>query len=102
MGVAPARLFACDEIKKNASHESRYGGTDCEDNDLCISRNLVIGSNLTLLRYSVVSLVIMVPGGLVLAFGVCVRPCCCLGFDLKQIIMTVCPILDEVTRGTLA
>ena len=57
-GVALARLFVCDEIKKNASHESRYGGTDCEDYDLCISRNLA-----------------------------------------KQIIMTVCLILDEVTRG---
>ena len=73
-GVAPARLFACDEIKKNASHESRYGGTDCEDNDLCISRNLVIGLNCTLLINSVVSLA-------------------------KQIIMTVCLILDEVTRA---
>ena len=62
-GVAPARLFACDEIKKNASHESRYGGTDCEDNDFCISRNMVIGSNFTLLIYSVVSLVIMVLWG---------------------------------------
>ena len=57
-GVAPARLFACDEIKKNASHESRYGGTFCEENDLCISRN-----------------------------------------SAKQIIMTVCLILDEVTRA---
>ena len=57
-GVAPGRLFACDEIKKKASHESRYGGTDCKDNDFCISRNLA-----------------------------------------KQTIMTVCLILDEVTRG---
>ena len=46
--VAPARLFACDEMKKNASYESRFGGTD---------------------------------------------------YEAKQIIMTVCLILDEVTRG---
>ena len=85
------RLFACDEIKKNACHESRYGGTDYEDNILCVSRNLVIGTNCTLLIHSAVSFVNMVLAGLVLASVVCMRPCCCLEFVLFPLELRICP-----------
>ena len=68
--------------QKNAPHELRRGGTDYEDNVWFISRNLVIGTNCTLLMNSVVSLVFMVLVGLVLASVVGLRPCGCLGFRL--------------------
>ena len=62
-------------------HELRRGKTDYEDNVSLISRNLVIGTNCTLLTNSVVSLVFMVLVGLVLASVVGLRPCGCFGHD---------------------
>ena len=65
----------CDKMTEECVSRVALRSTDCEDNVFCISRILVIETVFTVLTSAVLSFMIMVVAGLMLASDVCVRPC---------------------------